>query len=183
MGILDASELFGIANSVTSYDYRNQEEMVEAIKADPEFDLPIAMTDVEMWTNYTDDVLYELDKRVREFVKKTRYIKQTKGGYRTTVPMVFTWIFGRAPEARDSAVCRVLHELMTYYCTSYTGESRYRGKKVGRVYKFSKYSCREKRPYSLRLRLEENERANFRRNPDAGKDKRDVVRRANRKDG
>ena len=68
MGILDASELFGIASSVTSYDYRNQEEMVEAIKADPEFELPVAMTDVEMWTNYTDDVLYELDKRVREFV-------------------------------------------------------------------------------------------------------------------
>ena len=56
----------------------------------------------------------------------------------------------------------MIHELLKYYCTSYTGKTTYNGKTVPRVYEFSRYSGIKKRPYSLRLRMEEGESDTFR---------------------
>jgi hypothetical protein len=129
--------------------------------------------------------MYELDVKVREFLKRTRYQRQAKGGYRTTVPVVFAWIYGRQPTPQDGSVCRLLHTLMKYYCTSYTGRSTYQGKPVNRVYRFSKFSGTSKRPYSLRLRMEEADGSGdvFRAGPDSKVDKRAHRRRADSEDG
>lgn len=178
--MLDTSELM---EAITREDQRRPNELGDVVtrfREDDALEVPIELTDLDLWCNYTNDDLYEMDMKVREFLKRTRYQRQAKGGYRTTVPVVFAWIYGRTPEAKDGALCRLLHELLKYYCTSYTGQTTFKGKPVTRVYRFSKYGTNSKRPYSLRLRMEEaNGSGNvFKSGPDSKVDKRSHGRRA-----
>lgn len=182
MGLLDSSELLeavgGKANNV-------DEDIIERFRDDESLEVPIELTDLDLWANYVDEDLYVMDKKIREFLKKTRYKREAKGGYRTTASAVFAWIYGRQPEAKDGAACRIIHEILKYYCTSYTGITTYKGKQVNRVYRFSKYSCVGKRPYSLKLRLEEATPTNavWRNGPAARKDKRTHGRQPNNNPG
>ena len=156
MAELDVSLLYDAVGGNRRQFEKPDQDIVERLRFDDSLDVPIELTDLDMWANYVNDDLYAMDKKIREFLKKIRYTREKKGGYRTTVPIVFAWIYGRKPEPKDSGACRMLHELMRYYCTSYTGkETTHKGKKVTRAYNFSKYATENRRPYSLRLRLEE----------------------------
>jgi hypothetical protein len=177
MGLLNTDELTEAISTERQRDDRS------SVPEEPAFDVPVELTDLDLWANYMDDDLYEMDRKVREFLKRTRYQRQAKGGYRTTASVVFAWIYGRQPEARDGAACRLLHQLLKYYCTSYTGRTTFHGKAVNRVYRFSKFSGNAKRPYSLKLRMEEANGGNvFKSGPNAGADKRTHGRRADRQD-
>lgn len=183
--MLDTSELF---ETITRADQRQQgENMLERFRSEETIDVPIELTDLDNWSNYVNEDLYVMDKKLREFLKKVRYQREKKGYYRTTVSVVFAWIFGRKPAAEDGAVCRTLHELMKYYCTNYFGPTTYQGKKVQRVYEFSKFSTTNKRPYSLKLRMEEMDEGKdpFRAAGDgsSNRDKRRHGRRGDSKDG
>lgn len=185
MVMLDFSAL---TQAISREDQRSDpdvDNVVERLRDDDALEIPIELTDLDVWVNYMNDDLYYMDMKVREFLKKTRYKRQSKGGYRTTASVVFAWIYGRRPEPRDGSVCRLLHELLKYYCTSYTGKTTFHGKPVDRVYRFSKYATNSKRPYSLRLRMEESngEGDVFKSGPDSKVDKRSHGRRADRKDG
>ena len=159
-------------------------DVVEDNINDDAFDIPIELTDLELWSNYVNEDLYVMDKKIREFLDKTRYKREKKGKYRTTASVVFAWIYGRKPGPSDSALCRMIHEILRYYCTSYTGATTFQGKKVQCVYEFSKYSCRNKRPYSLKLRLEESDGgAPFRATRVDQVGKRRVGRRKHSEDG
>lgn len=175
--MLDASDLF---DAVGGGKYAEpDDEVVDRLRFDEELSVPIEMTDLDVWANYLNDDLYAMDKKLREFFSKTRWKREQKNGYRTTASIVFAWMFGHKPEPRDGAKCRMLHQLLKYYCTSYTGETTFGGKTVPRVYVFSKYSTKRKRPYSLRLRLEEAKGGNpFKQGPGANRDKRSRGRRA-----
>jgi hypothetical protein len=159
-------------------DEEPDESIVERLRFDDALDVPHQLTDVDVWLNYCNDELYELDKAVRALIKKSRHTRLTKGKMKTAVPLVFLGIFGRKPTPQDSRVCVILHRLMRYYCTSYTGTSKINGIRFNHVYHFSKYACRSKRPLSLRLRLEESNgsSASFREYA-PGKDKRAEPRR------
>lgn len=183
MGImLDTTDLLGVVGGGKP---SSEEDIIERFRRDGRLDVPLALTDADLWANYTNDDLYVMDCKLREFLKKTRYKRQKKGGYRTTCSLVFAWIYGRKPEPSDSSVCRMLHKLLEYYCTSYTGVTTYQGKKVNRVYEFSKYATTNKRPYSLRLRLEEMEDGQdpFRASGQGDRDKRRHGRRRDSEDG
>lgn len=143
----------------TSWDEQPDQSIIERFRNEDSMDVPFELTDLDIWANYTNDDLYEMDKKVREFLRKTAYRRASKGGYRTTASIVFAWIFGRKPEPQDGYACRLVHKLLKYYCTNYSGTTTYKGKRVNRVYRFSPYACASKRPMSLRLRMEEaNER-------------------------
>jgi len=185
MGLLDLSALTEAISNEGQRRDDGVEDVVSRIRGDNSLEVPIELTDLDVWSNYMNDDLYEMDVKVREFLKRTRYQRQAKGGYKTTSSVVFAWIYGRQPEPRDGSVCRLLNELLKYYCTSYTGRTTFQGKVVNRVYRFSKYGTNSKRPYSLRLRIEE---ANgngdvFRSGPGSKESKRTHGRRADRKDG
>lgn len=182
--MLDTSELLEAVGG--SYEKDPDKDIIERFRIDESLDVPIQLTDLDLWANYINDDLYIMDKKIREFFKKIRWKQQQKGGYRTTASVMFAWIYGHTPTPKDGYACRMVHELLKYYCTSYTGETTYKGKPVSRVYKFSKYATKNKRPYSLRLRLEEAKDGNtavFKRGPNSSKDKRAYGRRANRPDG
>ena len=156
MAELDVSLLYDAVGGNRRQFEKPDEDIVKRLRFDDSLDVPIELTDLDVWANYVNDDLYAMDKKVREFLKKIRYAREKKGGYRTTVPVVFAWIYGRKPEPKDSAACRMLHELMRYYCTSYTDKTTtHKGKKVTCAYDFSKYATENKRAYSLKLRLEE----------------------------
>ena len=156
--MLDTSELFdAVGGDRGHWNTEHDQNIIDRFRFDDALNVPIELTDADLWTNYINEDLYIMDKKVREFFAKTRYQREKKGGYRTTASLVFAWIYGRQPEASDGAACRMLHELLKYYCTSYTGATTYMGKKVSRVYEFSKFATTRKRPYSLKLRLEECE--------------------------
>lgn len=184
--MLDTSRLFDAVGGDRGYwNTEHEEDIIERFRSDDRIDVPIELTDMDLWTNYINEDLYVMDKKLREFLKKTRWKRKTKGGYRTTVSLVFSWIYGRKPEPADSPACRMLHELMRYYCTSYIDNTTYMGKKVSRVYEFSKYAFSKKRPYSLKLRLEEIEDGKdpFRASGAGTPDKRRHGRRKHSEDG
>lgn len=182
MGMLDIDALTEALSSESQRGDPFVDDIVTRLRDDEELEVPIEMTDLDVWCNYMNDDLYHMDRKVREFLRKTRYQRQAKGGYRTTAPVVFAWIFGRHPAAGDGAACRLLHELLKYYCTSYTGATTFHGKPVTRVYRFSRFSATNKRPYSIKLRLEEcgGDVDVFRDGPDSKIDKRTHGRRADR---
>lgn len=180
--MLDTSELM----TAVGGDREPEPDMdvIERFRLDDGFDVPVQMTDLDLWANYVNDDLYVMDQKIREFLKKTRYRREAKGRFRTTASVVFAWIYGRQPTNRDGQVCRMIHELLRYYCTSYTGTTTYMGKKVTRVYEFSRYASRNKRPYSLRLRLEEMDHGDpWRKSPIDDASKRRHGRRAYSEDG
>lgn len=150
--MLDSSKLFEAIGG--DRQEIPDQSIIDRLRFDDSFNVPIELTDADMWANYINDDLYEMDKKIREFLKRTTY-KRRKGGYRTTASLVFAWIYGRQPGPADGAATRRVHELLKYYCTSYTGTTTYMGKRVSRVYRFSKYAFDSRRPYSLKLRLEE----------------------------
>lgn len=165
-------------NDLTQVDNDPDHSIVERLRFDDALEIPHQLTDVDLWLNYCNDDLYNLDKAVRKVISKTRWTRITKGSFKTAVPLVFVQIFGRATEPKDSHVCLMLHRLLKYYCTSYTGTSKITGIRFNRVYHFSKYACRSKRAMSLRLRLEEADGSKVQLNEyAAGKDKRAEPRR------
>ena len=179
--MLDTSKLLEAVGG----EVEEQENVIDRLRFDDSLHVPIELTDADLWTNYINEDLYQMDKKVREFLKGTRYTRLKKGGYRTTASLVFAWIYGRQPKPEDSPVCRMINELLKYYCTSYTGATTYMGKKVPRVYEFSKYAFSNKRPYSLKLRLEECDEGKnpWRKSPEHDKEKRRHGRRKHREDG
>lgn len=130
------------------------QNIIDRLRFDDAMDIPWQITDLDLWENYVDEDLYQLDLKIREFFRKNRVQRERKKSQRTSVPLVFAWMFGRPPTPNDSQVCVKLHKLLKYYCTRYTGSTTIKGKRFNRVYYFSAYSTRYKRPYSLKLRLE-----------------------------
>lgn len=153
--MLDITALDGALN----VRQQDRDDIVNRLRFDDALEIPIELTDEDMWSNYVNDDLYAMDKALRAYLKKMRYVQERNKGFRTAVPLVFTYLFGRKATPKDSAACRMLHTLMRYYCTSYTGKSTIGGQEFKVVYKFNRYAAKNKRPYSLRLRIEEaNER-------------------------
>lgn len=148
---LDLDEL----NVLTKVDTEPDQTIIDRFRFDDALDVPHQLTDLDVWLNYCNDDLYHMDKAVRGFIRKSQYTRITRGYMKTAVPLVFLQIFGRKTQPKDSHVCVMLHRLMRYYCTKYTGTSKIAGVRFGTVYYFSKYAMRSKRPMSLRLRLEE----------------------------
>ncbi len=179
--MLDSSELFEAVGGAKLPE--PDQDIIQRFRIDEEFAVPIQLTDLELWSNYVNEDLYLMDVKFREFFSRIRWKQQRKGGYKTTASVVFSWIYGRTPTPHDGYACRMIHKLLKYYCTSYTGRTTFNGKAVDRVYKFSRYATINKRPYSLKLRLEMMENGRWkdpwRDGPESRKDKRQHGRRAN----
>lgn len=170
-------------NELSNVDSNPDQTIVDELRFDDALEIPYQMTDIDLWVNYTDDDLYYLDKKVREFLKSTQGSREARGGSKTAASLVFAWIFGRKPTPHDSQVCVTLNRLLKYYCTKYTGRSVIKGQKFSRVYHFSRYAAKCRRPMSLRLRLEENNSAAALKPYGDNKDKRARSRHRDKQDG
>ena len=142
-------------NALAGVSNEPDESFIDSLRFDSELEIPMELTDLDVWANYCDDRLYELEKLVRDYFKRTRWKREQAKGQKTAVPLLFLHLFGRQPTAHDSQVCRYLHRILKYYSRSFTGETKINGKRVGRVYYFAPNCYRFKRPLSIRLRIEE----------------------------
>ena len=117
------------------------------------------LDDPDKWKNYSDDVLFELETLLREFMKqklddpdwkKTKYRRYTCG-------LMFEQLYGRTASQRnhdDAVRMRRLPKLMAYYSTRVQKEAYIRGKRyVKSVYTLSLDRYRRKPPYSLKIRI------------------------------
>lgn len=138
-------------------DYKEVNRVAELLEEAEGAQFPAQITDEATWANYCDEELYLLDKKVREYLKSMQWYSKSNNGFRTTAGLVFAWIFGRTPTAKDGAVCRKLNRLLNYYCTKVIGVTTINGKRVEKAYKFSSQGGQFKRPLSIKLRMEVNE--------------------------
>lgn len=120
------------------------------------FNLAPYITDKERWKNYTNDILYELECMLREFISsqpKTWYRCVRKRRY--TFSMMFLILIGHKFDIRkDAKYMRPLSTLMNYYSTRIVNSTTIDGVKTNsRVYVLSKKRL-ERPAYSLRLRIE-----------------------------
>ena len=44
----------------------------ERFRKRDEIDIPIELTDIDKWSNFVNDDLYEMDSKLREFLRKIR---------------------------------------------------------------------------------------------------------------
>ena len=157
---LDFSELTieKLAEQTEREEYVTHNNRVQALLDEhPGFEMPAGLTDAELWENYCDEELYLLEKKLREYFKTMQYTAKNKGGYRTSCTLVFTWMFGRTPTPNDGAICRKLNRLLNFYAAKVTGETTINNKKVPRSYHISKYGTFNRRPLSVKLRMELSE--------------------------
>lgn len=185
MGLLNEEELWAEVDGDKLNDGR--QSIIDEIRKNDLKEFPAAMTDADVWANYVNMDLYEMDVLVREWLAKTRWKREYRGGMRTTASLVFTEIFGHKPTGHDTGKCRILTKLLKYYAVRYNGPTTYQGKKVSMVYEFSKYGGVKRRPYSLKLRLEQIQDEDrikhaFRRTNRPTEDLRGTGRRLARKD-
>ena len=68
--MLDTSELFDAIGG--NRQDTPDEDIITRLRFDEALDVPIELTDLDMWSNYINEDLYVMDKKIREFLKKTR---------------------------------------------------------------------------------------------------------------
>lgn len=117
------------------------------------------------WENYSDNVLYELESLMRNWMETKLddpdwNAKGAKGirARKYTCGMVFTSIYGKPFDMNnkdDQVRLRRLPKLMAYYSTRIQKEGMINGKKLTKkIYHLSLKLYKKKPPYSLRLRIE-----------------------------
>ena len=130
------------------------QDIVDRLRIDDSLDVPWQLTDVDLWNNYCDDRIYELDKRIRAYLKGTRYTREKKGKFKTAAPLVFLHLFGRRAEAADSQVCVDIHKILKYYFDK-PYMTYIMGRKVNKAYKVRPgYYIKRHRPMTLTLYAE-----------------------------
>lgn len=113
----------------------------------------------ERWANYSDDDLYMLEKLLRKWFavckESSRWMKTYKNR-KYTMGMVVEHIFGRKwDNAIDGRYSKKLKLLLQYYSTSVKSCGTIAGKKTRHTVYVIGSKRIDKRPYSLRLRIEE----------------------------
>lgn len=112
------------------------------------------------WENYSDDILYDIEKRLRAFLKSKEgdpHWKWARTTYRKfTVGMMFEVLYGRKWDpSRDGKYAHRMSRVMSYYSTKIQKEGAIRGKKMTKtIYTLSLSRFHRIPPYSLKLRIE-----------------------------
>lgn len=124
------------------------------------------ISDPLAWKNYENRMLYDAEVELRRFITQQREIpkwRNTIAPRRYTFKMLFEILFHRAYDPHtDMKSSYMLKKLFAYYSTkvtkSFTDGSLINGQKgyhkSTRGYHISSKDPNEKRPYSLRLRVE-----------------------------
>ena len=131
----------------------------------PGWALPI-LTTPDRWENYSNELIYETDKRIRTWIKAMKGTwKSRRGDDRRYSRKDLIEILGLQDAIKNAHDDKIVSRIFAYYSTKIADRTSIRGRKVKKAYTIS--PARLKRsPYSLKLRLEELEGeghwANFR---------------------
>lgn len=118
----------------------------------PEWSLPY-LTTPKAWENYSDDLVYECDKRMRAWLRKMKGVWKNRFDRRYQSTELIK-IFGLESMVHSPNDYRKVRRVFKYYSTRYQKETTVNGKRKRKVYTVSPTRLKLN-PYSLRLRLEE----------------------------
>jgi len=141
------------------------ERLIERLRFDDAMEIPPQLADRDVWANYMNQDLYDMDNAVRDWLRTSASKrKRTKQPIKTAAPLVFLAIFGRAPIPSDGYAFGMLHRVLSYYATGQTGSTKLQGVRFNKTYKFGPgvmQPGRERRPLSIKLRMEEHNNGKY----------------------
>ena len=146
---------------------KEEESKVIARLKDADFQFPHAMANATTWERYVNDDLYYLDKAIREILLKTRHARIEQGGMKTNSRLMFITIFGEEPKnnREDNNTLKLINRILSHYAKRKTNVTKVQGKRLRSVFHFTPGQFKDRRPgytplpISLKLRMEEQERA------------------------
>lgn len=138
-----------------SLDLSSQRDKVEVDDMLPGWALPL-LTTPDHWANYSDDAIYETDKRIREWIQSMRSKWSRKGMDRRYSFVMLCEILGLTKVVETRKNYKSIAKVFAYYSTRINKQTTINGKKCKNVYTISPKRLIRK-PYSLRLRLEQME--------------------------
>lgn len=122
----------------------------------PGWALPI-LTTPERWENYSNPLIYETDKRIREWIGAMKSVwTNRKGNDRRYCRKDLVEILGLEDAIKTAHDNKIVSRIFAYYSTRIVERSTINNKRVKKVYTLSPRRLKRK-PYSLKLRLEELE--------------------------
>lgn len=138
-----------------SLDLSDPEEKLDTEDMLPGWALPI-LTTPERWENFSNPLVYETDKRIREWIKSMRkhWKNGGKGSDRRYSRKDLVGILGLQNCIKNAHDDKIVSRIFAYYSTKIQETTSIRGKKVKKAYTISPARLKKK-PYSLKLRLEE----------------------------
>lgn len=119
----------------------------------PDWSLPYIATE-EAWRNYSDDLVYETDKRIREWIIKMKPNWTKQGTDRRYTFSTLLDILGINVKVRQGNNYAKIARIFAYYSTKVQKQTTINGVKRKNVYTISPARIKLV-PYSLRLRIEE----------------------------
>lgn len=130
-----------------------KEPEFESKKKAPDWAIPY-LSSQESWDNYSDDLVYETDKRMRVWLESMRSKWTRKGSDRRFTFSALLDILGIEVRVRAEKNYQKIARVFAYYSTKIQKQTTIKGVKHKNVYTVS--AARLKRPpYSLRLRMEQ----------------------------
>ena len=112
------------------------------------------------WENYSDEILYDIETRLRAFLKEKEddpHWKWARSTYRKfTAGMMYEILYGRKwDRSRDGKYAIRIAKIMAHYSSRIQKEGTIRGKKYTKtIYTLSLSRFHKVPPYSLKLRIE-----------------------------
>lgn len=107
----------------------------------------------DAWANYSDDLVYEVDKRLRKWASTMKWTK--RGLDRRYTFREIAEILGLYKEIGKGANYAKIARVFAYYSTRIQRDTTVNGVRKKKVYTLSPARFRNRLPYSLRLRMEE----------------------------
>lgn len=122
----------------------------------PKWAIPYLSSE-QAWDNYSDPLVYEVDKRLREWIKEMRPVWRTKRGQGLDRRFQFATLMEIIGIEIDQEVRKnyqKIARIFAYYSSKVSKQTRINGVKKKGVYTISP-SRVDRQPYSLKLRMEE----------------------------
>lgn len=150
--------VFTTTNDDWVFDLSNLPEVIE-LPADP----TMATGYLELpgrWENYSDDILYDIEARLRMFLEskvEDPHWKYPKSTYRKyTVGMMYEVLYGKKWDPKECGPYAMrMNKIMAHYSSKIQKEGVIRGKRYKKkIYTLSLSRLNKVAPYSLKLRIE-----------------------------
>lgn len=119
----------------------------------PDWALPM-LTTPDKWKNYSDDAVYEADKRIRKWIASMGSKWKSSAKMRRYTFRMLSEILGLDDVTRSQKNYANIAKVFAYYSTRIIKDTNIGKKRAKKVYVISPTRLK-KPPYSLRLRLEE----------------------------
>ncbi len=135
----------------------NLDDNIGVKTLEPKLEMPFIRS-VDEWKNYTNEMLYDVDKWIREWMQKMHdegvWVGKRGRYNRYSVSTVFTLMTGMEYEYKHTRVAQHIGKVLSCYSSRRIKATEVHGKTCRNVYALSYTIMAKTPPVSLKLRLE-----------------------------